>query len=320
MKADSIQFEDITLETLHFVQHLLFERNGTLHAYTEWKYGEHSPKGFRGVVALKGKEPVGCFGLMPKILLSGEEQIPCGWFADWYVTSTMRSSGLGTQLLKEITKKGYPIFFGHPGPQKASKICLQNGWHSILFQSSRRFIISPYAYYGRRTQYLVKRIALTIQSYYKKKIQLGLNNNTQQINYDSFHKYFAAQDLDWHRRQPVTPKVARKYRNWSGKNVIFSYCDDMFPSGEIRRKILRIENIHEFPQDVFSFFEETENSAISYIEIFTTDKFTDSVLEKAGAIKFKESPIVWYGNDAQIQDIHIQGIDRENWLYLAGQI
>src|SRR5690606_956283 len=90
-------------------------------------------------------------------------KIPCGWFADWYVTPSLRGSGLGTRLLREISKKGYPFLIGHPGPQRASKLCLQNGWQEIPFQSSRRYIIKPYTFYRRRTRYAAKGIFLTFR-------------------------------------------------------------------------------------------------------------------------------------------------------------
>ncbi len=320
MKTGPIDFEDITLETLPFVQKLLFERNGTLHAYTEWKYGEQGPNGFHGIVALNGKEPVGCFGLMPKVLCSGETQILCGWFADWYITPSMRGSGLGTRLLKEITQKGYSLFFGHPGPRRASKICLQNGWHAIPFQSSRRFIVSPFSYYRRRTHYFVKQAFLVFQ-YYLEIRKSRKSYSALQTSFVQYNRvYFADQNLDWLRLQPVNPKVKRTYGDWSGKKVFIHYCDDILPSGEVRRRILLIENIQQYPQDIVSFFVETKKHAVDYMEIFTTDKFTDAVLENAGAVRFPESPIVWYGNDDKAQDASIQGLDRENWLYLAGHI
>lgn len=320
MSINSIQFEDISPKTLPFVQSLLSERNGTLPAYTEWKYGKNSPQGFRGVVALKGQTPVGCFGIMPKILQTENEKIPCGWFADWYTTPPMRGSGLGTALLNEITKKGYMLFFGHPGPQRASKICIQNGWQKIPFQSSRRFIVSPYSYYGKRTHYFTKRIFLTFQHYTKKIIQpTFLGDDNYKLIPREGRGHFIDQE-NWHHNQPVNPKIIRAYKTWVGKKININFCDDTLPTGETRRRILKIENIQESPQDLFSFIEEIRNSSVSYVEFFTTDKLTDHILGEAGAIKFQESPILRYGNNQQVQDVIIQGIDRENWLYSAGKL
>lgn len=312
---DSIDFLDITLETLPLVRQLLFERNGTLPAYTEWKYGKGSPPGFRGVVAMKDKTPIGCFGLMPKMLKMGDELVPCGWFADWYVIPSLRGSGLGTQLLREITKKGYPFFFGHPGPRKASAICLQNGWKPVPFQSSRRLIVNLRSYYGRRTRYFPKQIFQMIWHF----LRVAIGKISPVFPIDGNAPVFTFEDFDWLRAQPVSSQVHRTYGLWQGGGLQISYCDDVLPSGEIRRRVLWIENIHCASRKMRIFFDETRKSGITYMDIFTTDRFTDAVLARAGAVRFHESLVIWYGDDSRCQSAFIQSVDRENWLYLAGE-
>lgn len=315
-----MRIEPINTNNIDDVVALLVNRNNTLPAYTRWKYDRPQNNNFRGLVVYQGEEPIGCFGVMPKVLRSGEEQIPCGWFADWYVIPSMQGSGLGVRLLKEITQKGYSLFFGHPGPKKASEICLQNGWQAIPFQSSRRFIVSPSLYFRPRSHYFVKRFLFIFRHYYRQIIQRGWINNDSYKNVSHRQNYFIDQDLNWLCSQPVNPKITRIYGVWEGSRVKISYCDDKFFSGETRRRILLIENLREHPQDILSFFAEIKKSNISFMDIFTTDQFTDAILAKAGAIKFKESPIVWYGDNTNIQDVLIEGVDRENWLYLAGNV
>jgi len=315
---NTVEFVDITPATLPFIQKLLVERNGTLPGYVEWKYGGDSLQGFRGIVAFIGETPVGCFGLMPKTLCLEEQASPCGWFADWYVSPSARRNGLGGQLLKQITKKGYQYFFGHPGPKIASKICLQNGWRAIPFQSSRRFIISPYAYYKRRTHSIFKHMFLVLKYQLRTKEADWIHKGPRTPISQNTQAYFVDQNLDWLCLQPVNPKVNRSHGDWMGKKVVIHYCDDLLPTSETRRRILWIENIRENPQDVYSFFEEVKKSTVDYVEVFTTDKFLDDVLARAGAVRFAESPIVCYGNAHEVQNVCIQGGDRENWLYLAG--
>lgn len=312
----SIEFLDIAPETLPLVQQLLAERNGTLPAYVEWKYGKNSPSGFRGIVAVQGKNPLGCFGLMPKMLQAGDELISCGWFADWYVTPATRGGGLGAQLLREITKKGYSFFFGHPGPKKASAICIKNGWQPIPFQSARRLIMDPASYYGHRTHYFPKQIFQ--MAWHFLRVIVGKFSPVFPANENA--PALASEDSNWLFAQPFHPQVKRAYGNWRRSGLQISYCDDALPSGELRRRVLWIENIRAAPREIPHFFDETKKSGITYMDIFTTDPFTDAILARAGAVRFYESPVVWYGVASHCRSAFIQGGDRENWLYLAGEL
>jgi GNAT superfamily N-acetyltransferase len=152
----SIQMTPIGPDNLDDVVGLLQERNETIPAYTRWKYGQATDGRFRGVCATMDGKPVGCFGIVPRELrLPAGQTLPCGWFADWYVSPRLQGRGIGTALLRALSK-GYPIIFGHPGSAAALAICEANGYQSVGFQSWRRLVLRPWVHERAQTRYAVK--------------------------------------------------------------------------------------------------------------------------------------------------------------------
>lgn len=315
----NIRFEDISDQNLPSLQKLLFDRNRTLASYADWKYGVQSPERYKGVIAFFGEEPVGCFGLVSKKIRLNGEEVSCGWFADWYVKTNMRAHGLGRSLLRIIMDSSYDVLFGHPGPKQASAICLQQGWKPILFQSSLRYILSLEPYFRKRSHNMVRKwihiLNHQIRSFRSKILTINHSANTRSEASNSFINL----NSNWLYQQPVHPTVDRKYGTWNNECTYINYCDDRFVNGERRRRVLTFEYAPIEPAHIRKFFSDSKKSGISYIEAFTTDMRSDWAFRVAGAVLFHESPVLWFSKVYEIENIMIQGIDRENWLYLAGE-
>ena len=308
-----IKFREISTSTLQSVKNLLFQRNKTMPEYVDWKYGTNSPNGFRGIVAFDDDQEIGCFGCVPlKITDKSGNTFEVGWFADWFVVPSMRGSGLGTELLNKIST-GYPIFFGHPGPKSALDICLKNGWEKISFQSSLRILLEPVSYFRYRTNILPKFVV----SLFKHYLEIG-KNKLKSINTVWPEKEYRFEpNVGWFTSQPVNPKFFRSYSVMTDGVSIFEYADDHLPSGAIRRRILRVQNIHENLSSIIWFITESRKSKINRLEFFTTDQTVSSILKHSGATQFYESPIVFHGSGFSYNELLIEGINRENWLFLA---
>lgn len=106
-----------------------------------------------------------------------------------------------------------------------------------------------------------------------------------------------------------------------GSRVKISYCDDTFFSGETRRRVLlqRISvNILRTSSRSFKY----QKLNISYMDIFMTDQFTQTILAKQVLFSLRRAQvhtIVWYGDNTDIQDVLIEGIDRRKLAVFSGR-
>ena len=323
---DKIQIEPISPANVDCVVRLLQERNDTLPAYTHWKYGQNHNGCFRGVVATLQGEPMGCFGLVVRDLVLPEcRTIPCGWFADWYVTTRVRAAGLGTKMLQAISES-YPLILGHPGPERARAICLANGYRPIGFQSRRRLVLRRYDYERTRTGYFVKAAAnlvLGLERSAQARIQAMPVSHRNGTNGGSHrrvaHFANAREQCRWILTQPVRPDAARTNGSWQADGLEIIYLDDRLSANGFRRRILFAAGRGQFSVDAWkSFIQETRKTDCVYLEHFTTSRRQDKVWAACGAWRYPDAPVLMHGRPDLADKLLLYGCDRENWTYLAG--
>lgn len=322
---DKIQIEPIGPANLDCVTRLLDERNNTLPAYTQWKYGQHHNGCFRGVVAMLQGEPVGCFGLVVRDLVLPEcRTIPCGWFADWYVTSRVRAGGLGTKMLEALSQSDL-LILGHPGPEKARAICLANGYRPIGFQSRRRLVLRRFDYERIRTRFFVKaaaNVVLGLQRSAAARLQassFGQNGTNGSSHRRVAHFANAREQCRWILMQPVRSDVSRSSGEWQADGLEVIYLDDWISGDGFRRRILLATGRRQFSAEAWkSFFSETRKTNCLYVEQFTTSRRLDKVWAACGAWRYPDAPVLMHGQPDLVNKLMLHGCDRENWTYLAG--
>ena len=324
---DAIKLEPISPANLDFVAQLLQERNDTLPAYTQWKYGQnHNNGSFRGVVATLHGEPVGCFGLVVRDLVVPECQtVRCGWFADWYVATRVRTAGLGTKML-HLLSESYPLILGHPGPEKARAICLANGYQPVSFQSRRRMVLRRFDYERTRTRYFVKAVANAMVGFQRtaqaRVEAISLSNRTSSNGGGRRHvAHFvnAREQCRWVLTQPIRPSVSRTSGLWQVDGLEIVYVDDRFSAGGCRRRILFTAGRRQFSVDAWhSFIEESRKADCLYIEAFTTSRRLDKAWAACGGWRYPDAPVLVHGRPDLADRFLLHGCDRENWTYMAG--
>ena len=319
-----LEINPIDNHNIDLVCDLLYQRSKTLKAYTRWKYSLFDNNRFRGLLALKKKKPIGCFGSIPKKLLIGEKELNCGWFADWYVIPSERGSKTGELLLNSLSNYE-EIMFGHPGPKNAQKICLNNGYKSIGFHSRRRLVLNKIMYSYRRNL-----LFLNIKNFLKNKLKI---NATKLIpilekKINSFHsqnkiknpisiEFIEDQEYEnWIVSQPLDPIYKRDFGSWNNGDYNIKYFDEKLRNGERRRLLLQNKYKKSEFYKLESFIEFSKKSKIDYIESFTTDATLDKQLKKLGAWKIDEPQILVRGVDEVLYNFNVQPWDRENWIYL----
>ena len=325
MKPDITPIDNSNLSV---VAELLYERNQTLQSYTEWKYRAGKDSRFRGVIAIAGGKPIGCFGSIPKELMFSDGNVEkCGWFADWYVSPNARGMRIGELLLNALSRYE-PIMFGHPGPQIAQDICIKNGYQSIGFHSRRRLILNRWSYYWKRgalfqilKSKLIQKLMLSSVSNTGQTIR---NANGKSGNLSDNEPFLRAHFVQteyhekWIQSQPVSNSFERKYGEWYGKGYCIKYFDERITNREERRVVLFIDGEDITAPGVwYPFIASAREAYRDYIEIFTTNRKLDSLLTQMGAWHIHEAPIMVRGLDGDPMLFFIQPMDRENWTYLS---
>jgi GT2 family glycosyltransferase len=320
-----LQIEPIAPANVETVVRLLQERNGTMPSYTRWKYRQYSDSRFQGVVATLNGEPVGCFGVVARHLRLPEGgTMPCGWFADWYVTPRARASGVGTEMLRHISQ-AYPVTFGHPGPEKAQSVCLANGYRSLDFQSRRRLICRRYAYERTRTKYFVKAAAnvlvgLSHSAKARRDAKSFFEMKDRHVSTDSPAARFANVEdhREWVLSQPTKPQIARTAGTWTKGGLEVIFIDDQLPTTGLRRRILYTDGNQQFlPAAWKPFIQDSLEAGCIYVELFTTDVRLDMVWATLGARSCPEAPVLIYGKPNVTSRMVLHGWDRENWTFFA---
>jgi hypothetical protein len=320
MKTDIITINN---GNVCLVADLLYARNNTSTQYTEWKYQSQDDSKFRGIIAKKGSEAIGCFGVIPKQVQYQNERIEtCGWFADWFVSPVARGDKVGEILLNELSSH-LPIIFGHPGPDVAQKLCHRNGYQALGFQSRRRIILRRWSYNWKRKN-LINSI--------KNRFTSSKDNNQHQddlrgaypegiepreINTSSIHFKSTPLYEKWIQSQPIGSGFTRKYGEWIEQDINIKYFDDKLQNGEKKRSVLMISGENVLDANMWNLFINISKAAgQDYIEIFTTNKKLDELLIQLGAWHIYEPPILAKGL-GEATHVQIQAWDRENWTYLA---
>jgi hypothetical protein len=262
---------------------------------------------------------VGCFGLVVRdLILPDCSRQRCGWFADWFVTTRVRTAGLGTQMLQEISK-AYPLVFGHPGPDKAQTICLANGYRPIGFQSRRRLAFRRFAYERTRTRYLVKAAGYWLTSC-KESAAARLGAVSGSGEYRPAAQFA---DVDeqraWILDQPVRLDVIRKSGMWETVGLKVFFVDDVLPEAGVRRRILYTAGHRQFSADAWQpFLRLCRHDGCLYMECFTTERALDRAWAGCGAWRYPDAPVLVHGELDVADKLFLHGWDRENWTYLAG--
>ena len=307
---------------------LLFERSQTLKSYTEWKYRADNDDRFRGVIAKIKDKPVGCFGSVPKELKLSDGSIKqCGWFADWYVTPEARGLRVGELLLNSLSEYE-PIMFGHPGPKTAQKICLNNDYKKIGFQSRRRLILRRWSYNWKRGV-LFQGILINVKRKLFRNTTFGTIQKEEESHHENipdnqreniYRSEFLQSELyeNWVHNQPINKNFKRKSGLWESDGCVIKYFDEQITNNEKRRSVLFMDSGDLTNRHMWnSFIEDTRRAKQDYIEIFITDKKIDSIFQELGAWKIHEAPIMVRGLDVDSMDIQIQPWDREGWTNLS---
>jgi hypothetical protein len=317
--AGRTQLEPITADNVEIVAALLQERNDTMRSYTRWKYGQNHDNRFRGVLATLEGAPVGCFGLVARdLVLPDCQRVPCGWFADWFVSSRVRAAGLGTELLQAISK-AYPLVFGHPGPEKARLMCLTNGYRPIGFQSRRRLVFRRFEYERTRTHYIAKAAANWLigwkQSTEARLRSFGESDGLRPLA----HFADAEKQGDWILDQPVRLDVIRRSSAWEEMGLTIVFVDDQLPESGLRRRILYTSGHRQFSPEAWKpFVRASREAGCLYLEGFTTQQALDNVWASFGAWRYPDAPVLVHGEPDVADQLFLHGWDRENWTYLAG--
>lgn len=316
--------EPIGPENIERVADLLQARNGTSRDYTRWKYGPNDGRP-RGFLARSGRDPVGCFGLVPRDLtMPGPRQVPCGWFADWYVHPRAQGSGVGTQLLAAV-RESYPVVFGHPRPDRAQALCRANGFRPIRFQVLRRLVLIPMAYARVRTRYALKAMTRAAILWFQRQRTrwLSMNAGGRDLSKwaNSGMKPFfnrCEEYGDWIAAQPVAVgPVARRWGVWRKAGLELRFMDDRFPSGDTRRRILFSAGPSRTCSGAWdTFARASQRTGISHIEGFTTEPDLDRAWQALGARAVQEPPVLVSGLGEDVSPLALHGWDRENWTFL----
>jgi hypothetical protein len=268
---------------------------------------------------------MGCFGLVVRDLVLPEcRTIPCGWFADWYVTSRVRAGGLGTKMLQALSES-HPLILGHPGPEKARTICLDNGYRPIGYQSRRRLVLRRFDYERIRTRYFVKAAAnlvLGLERSTAARLQAGSfghNGTNGSAHRRVAHFANAREQCRWILAQPVRSDISRSSGSWQADGLEVIYLDDWISKNGFRRRILLATGRRQFSAEPWkSFFEEARKTNCLYVEQFTTSRRLDKVWAACGAWRYPDAPVLMYGRPDLVDKLLLHGCDRENWTYLSG--
>lgn len=316
-----VQVEPITTHNLEHVVDLLVERSGTMPEYTRWKYGGAGLDQFRGVVAYDGDNPLGCFGLVPRTLYVPDRgDIPCGWFADWFVPDRARGTGIGTRMLNALSEH-CEVVIGHPGPKHASAICLKNGYRPLAsFQRRRRLVFHPVAYERFRTKHplkLASRLLLTLRHkvlFYAAAMTTPAlaqaPDLTQMIYLSNVADYEA-----WVLAQPFPAEVDRHIGRWTEQDCTVIYANDRVKNTSERQRLV----LHTSGAGVGSramwraFVQHARAARCDFIDFFTTYPPLDRIWASLGAYPMPEAPILIRGLDDVPYDVLVHGWDRENW-------
>ncbi len=325
-KGNAFHFEPITSSNVETVAELLQERNDTMRSYTRWKYAQKPDADFKGVIAERDGVPVGCFGLVVRdLVLPDCRRMRCGWFADWYVTTRVRAGGLGTEMLREISKN-YPIVFGHPAPEKARKICLANGYRPIGFQSRRRLVFDRFVYERARTRYSVKAVANLLFGVQRSAgvklaaLSAGRRSDGNGHALKPFAHFADVEDhTTWVSRQPVRPDASRRNGLWETIGLQVFFVDDLVPGSGLRRRIQFTKGHRQFSREAWRpFIRACRDAGCVYLECFTTNRLLDGVWASFGAWRHPEASVLVHGQIDLTDKLFLHGWDRENWTYLAG--
>lgn len=303
-----VKIEPIKNSTLNLVISLLQERNNTLAEYTKWKYYREDDNIDRGYLAYYNNECVGCFGLVPKQLyINGKNEI-CGWFADWYVSKEYRKYGIGEKLLQALSTN-YKIVFGHPGPEKAQKLCSNNGYTPIPYQLRLRYVLSKWNYIKGKTAVLPKQLFYLLKLNKEER-----SNKLTHITVGDFI-YFNEDGTytQWITSQPTAEYSDAEYLHFKHNDATILYL--VYSENAKRRgHIVTYKNIT--PSALSEFLNSIKKDGLEYIDVFTTNADEAKVLTSSKCIKINEAPIMVYGLDT-LEGIKIEGIDRENWTFFA---
>lgn len=128
----------------HFIK-LLHQRGEAPEDYYRWKYLEQpansQPTGF---IAYLEHEPVGCIGIINRTFCATDgKDYPATWFADWFVTKSVRGKGIGELLMSEVRKKA-SYNFGVPGPRQAQVVCKKSGYNEMPGFSQYSFYVNSF--------------------------------------------------------------------------------------------------------------------------------------------------------------------------------
>lgn len=321
----SAELTPIGATHLEALADLLEERNGTIPAYTLWKYGKAGDGRFRGLIAVRDGQPVGCFGVVPRnLVLQDGSQIECGWFADWYVVPSARGEGIGEALLRELSAY-LTLVFGHPQPVKARAICVANGYRPIGFHSWRRLLIRPWIHERPKTRYWMKAairalVGTTRSRMEVVKLRLTSSNDPwlKQTNRGGLLVLNPDGYRDWILGQPVSMDVWRESAIWKRSELEVVYFEDIFQSGQKRRRVVHASGKELYLLEAWrSFIKDARRANCSCVEIFTTDAAVDRIWGALGALRHADAPVLFLGTLDVRGQMLLHGWDRENWTYLA---
>lgn len=317
----NIEIVPLDTSNIKYMEDLLVERNGTLREYTNWKYCKIYNDRFKGLIAFKGNEPIGCFGSIPKTLIIKGRKLDCGWFADWYVKPAYREIGLGKNLLKTLLNYE-DVIFGIPGPKKAQKICKEQDYKEINFQSKQRIVNRKVSYYLKKKTFLN-----AVKSKIKQKLKFSKPNLVNKLDSDRFSKvenknlskaYFLFDDNyeEWLLKQPIEKVFYRNYGIYKKQDCEIKYYDEILQNNLRRRLVLHIDLDHCNNAALFEFYKNTLESGIEFVEFFCTKYEVYKGLKSIGAVEIKTPPILVKGLDLKEIQLEIQPMDIESWVFL----
>lgn len=142
-----IQIVELSFQNFVDFHQLLLQRGEAPYEYYKWKYLDQPCAKFPpGFIAYQDGVSVGCIGLINRVYVDEKgERHNATWFADWFVSSNSRGTGIGLALMRKVEELT-SFSFGIPGPRAAQIIAEKAGYSLKDSFYEIRMVARPWNY------------------------------------------------------------------------------------------------------------------------------------------------------------------------------
>ena len=131
-----------------------------------------------------------------------------------------------------------------------------------------------------------------------------------------------AELLPWTLAQPVAPGVRRRAGTWRDGELSVTYfdTDDGLRPAHWRRVVLACEGPRRTAAAAWrGFFTDAAGAGCLHVDLFTPEPRVDAALRAHGAWRVPDPPVLVHADRGRLDAIRLEGVDRENWSYLAAE-